>query len=365
MEIDKIYSSARFAEVKDRDEEWWEHKNTRPIAGVAVTCMQPDLPKPKVPLLCQANCNDMSMTVDDILDAIEYEACSYEYYGDVLPVFALDCFGPGIVAAILGADLDNSTGNVWFHAKEVLEPEQLKFELDESNPWFLRLKAIMEKSVERFEGRILLSMPDMSGILDLLSVFRPGEHLLLDLYDEPEEVQRLSGELYDVWMKLYRKFAGFLNMDEFGYTDWSSLISKKPSYIIQEDFCYMIGQDMFEEFVYPNLQRFCKDIERTIYHLDGPGELKHLPKILELEQLRAVQWIPGAGNPSIENYREIHRSIESAGKYIQLLSVYEPDQLLQAAGYVDNPSCMHTMMIRCTEQEKEKNLYYLKELGVK
>ena len=125
----------------------------------------------------------------------------------------------------------------------------------------------------------------------------------------------------------------------------------------------MIGQDMFEEFVYPNLQKFCEDIDRTIYHLDGPGELKHLPKILELDQLRAVQWIPGAGNPSIENYREIHRSIESTGKYIEL-PVYEPDQMLQVAGYVDNPACLHTMMIRCTAKEKKKYLYYLREQGV-
>ena len=363
MEIEKIYSKARFLEVKDRYEEWWEHKNSRPVAGVAVKCREPDLPKPKYPLLSQATCNDFSISEDDILDAVEYEACSYEYYGDAYPMFSLDCFGPGIVAAILGAELDNSTGNVWFHAKEILEPEDLHIYFDENNPWFVRLKKIMEKSVERFEGKILLSMPDLSGILDILAVFRPGEKLLLDLYDEPEEVQRLAGEVYDAWINIYRKFAAFLNMDEFGYTDWSTLLSRKPSYFIQEDFCYMIGPDMFEEFVYPNLERFCGDIERTIYHLDGPGEVRHLSKILTLDKLRAVQWIPGEGNPSLEHYREMYQSVERAGKYVQL-PMYTPEKDLQTVGFFENPACTHTMMIRCTEREKGKYLNYLKKLGV-
>lgn len=363
MEIDKVYSKSRFSETKERYEEWWEHKNTRPLAGVAVKCRQPDLPKPKFPLLTQENCNDFHMSVNDILDAIEYEVCSYEYYGDSFPMFSLDCFGPGIVAAILGAELDNSTGSVWFHAPKVEELEDLRFGFSEDNAWFQRLKQLMLKSVERFEGRILLSMPDLSGILDILAVFRPGELLPMDLYDEPEEVQRLCRELYEAWMKIYWRFAEYLNMKEFGYTDWSSLWSKKPSYVIQEDFSYMISQDMFEEFVYPNLHRFCNDLDRTLYHMDGSGEIKHASKIAGLKKLGAVQWVPGAGNPTSEHYPELHRLFEAAGKNLQIPG-QGLDKMLLVAEQLDCPNCLHHTMIRCGEDEKEKNLAYLKKLNI-
>lgn len=363
MEIEKVYSKSRFAETKEIYETWWNHENVRPVAGVAVKCRQPDLPKPKFPLLSQKNCNNFDMTVDDILDAIEYEVCSYEYYGDSFPMFSLDCFGPGIIAAFLGAELNNETGLVWFHAPKIKEVGQLSFHYQEDNPWFIRLRQLMERSVERFEGNILLSMPDLSGILDILSVFRSGELLPLDLYDEPEEVERLGKEIYEVWIKVYRRFSEFLNAKEFGYTDWSTLWSKKPSYIIQEDFSYMISQEMFEDFAFPNLEKFCDDLDRTIYHMDGPGEIKHLSQLLSLEKLGAVQWVPGEGNPTCEHYEELYHAIENSGKYIQIPG-QGLDKMLLVAEQLENRTCLHHTMIKCTEKEKDKNLHYLRELGI-
>jgi len=39
-------------------------------------------------------------------------------------------------------------------------------------------------------------MTDLGGNLDILSTFRPGTDLLLDLYDHPEDVKRLTGEAH-------------------------------------------------------------------------------------------------------------------------------------------------------------------------
>ncbi|GAA0247222.1 hypothetical protein GCM10008922_05080 [Faecalicatena contorta] len=336
MEIDKVFSASRMAETKVLYDLWWEQKTERPVAGVMVKNRVPDLPKPKYPLLSQSNCNDWTIPLDGVLDAIEYELCSYEYIGDSYPLFRLDCFGPGIIAAILGAVLDNSTGNVWFKPGRIRKPEDLHLSFNEDNPWFLRLKALMERASERFEGRLLLSMPDIGGILDILAVFRPGELLLYDLHDYPEQIKILCGQIFQCWKEIYTKFSEYLRMEEFGYTDWSSLLSSEPSYVIQSDFSYMIGTDMFTEFELPNLAGFCSLLPRTMYHMDGSGQIRHLEKLLKLPGLKAIQWVPGDGSPPCGHYRELYERIERAGMNIQIPGD-SMEQMAVVAQFLEKP----------------------------
>ena len=91
-------------------------------------------------------------------------------------------------------------------------------------------------------------------------------------------------------------------------------MSKSPSYILQCDFCYMIGTGMFREFVLPTLMRDCESLPHTIYHLDGVGELNHLDDILGIEKLDAVQWVYGDGKPGARHWLDVYEKIAAAGK---------------------------------------------------
>ena len=91
-------------------------------------------------------------------------------------------------------------------------------------------------------------------------------------------------------------------------------MSRKPSYITQCDFCYMIGSPMFREFVLDTLCEDTQRLEHTIYHLDGVGQLNHLDDILAIKDLSAVQWIYGDGKPSAVHWLDVYRRIAAAGK---------------------------------------------------
>ena len=99
-----------------------------------------------------------------------------------------------------------------------------------------------------------------------------------------------------------------------GTTHWSGLASREPSYIPQCNFCYMIGNPMFREFVLPTLRRDVERLAHSIYHLDGVGELRHLDDVLALEALEAVQWVPGDGQPGAGHWIDVYRRIAAAGK---------------------------------------------------
>ena len=99
-----------------------------------------------------------------------------------------------------------------------------------------------------------------------------------------------------------------------GYSDWSGIYSATPSYILQSDFAYMIGPEMFRTFVLPHIEDACQRLDNAIYHLDGVGQLAHLDMLLALPRLKAVQWVYGDGKPSARHWMEVYQKIARAGK---------------------------------------------------
>ena len=171
--------------------------------------------------------------------------------------------------------------------------------------------------MERWEGTVQIAMTDLGGNLDVVASFRPGAKLLLDLYDHPDEIKRLTWESHEAWQRCYQAFNEILQPLNPGYTAWTPIFSETPYYMLQCDFSYMISPEMFEEFVKPELAASCRKLSHPFYHLDGPGQLAHLDSLLSIPELRGIQWIPGDGKPDIRQWPEVFRKIRKAGKLIQ------------------------------------------------
>ena len=285
----------------------------------------PTRPEPKVPLLSQATCTLLEYSPEQLIDRLDYELEQQAYFGDAFPYINFDFFGPGVLAAFCGAKLDNSSGGVWFFPQEVQEIENIHIQYDPDNVWARRVKELYRAGNEHWQGQVLMGMVDLGGVLDVIATFRESENLLMDLYDSPEEVLRLCEETHQAWMDAYRDLNAVLQPVNPGYSDWSGIYSETTSYILQSDFTYMIGTLMFDTFALPWLRRATEEIEHTIYHLDGVGEVKHLEHLLELPQLDAVQWVWGDGTPSGRHWVELYEKVARAGKGIYLLGADEED----------------------------------------
>ncbi len=299
------FTDSDWSEIRRNYTKWWDRELERPLIPVKLFGRDPGRPKPKAPLLSQTTCADLSVPAEAIIDRLDYELSRYEYLGDGFPSVNFDCFGPGVVAAFLGAELNNSTGRVWFHPQKVVPIDELHLEYDPDNIWLQRIKDIYRAGVERWRGQVLMGMPDLGGVMDVRSTFRPSENLLYDLYDDPDEVKRLVWEIHSLWFRFYWELADILKEGSPGYSDWAQLYSDKPSYVVQSDFSYMISPAFYREFVLPEMEKMCSTLDRTIYHLDGVGNLNHLDAVLSIRSLDAVQWVPGEGNPPQEEWPEV------------------------------------------------------------
>lgn len=319
------FSTERMAAVRANHDRWWRGELDRPLTSITISDACPAEPWP-VPELSQETCADFSYSAEEVIDAMDHALGQQEYLGDAFPIVHFSAFGPGSLAAFCGAKLDNSSGRVWFFPQREMEIEEIHAQYDPDNIYVKRIKDLYRAGLKKWNGAVMMSMPDLGGVMDVAASLRGSENLLMDLYDAPEEVLRLVKEIETAWYAAYDDFTQVLQPQN-GYTDWSALLSSAPSYISQCDFSYMIGNPMFRQFVLSTLRKDTERLTNTIYHLDGVGELNHLDDILALPKLHAVQWQMGDGQRPPEEWLDVYRKIREGGKEAWIVG--EPESYLK------------------------------------
>ena len=164
---------------------------------------------------------------------------------------------------------------------------------------------------------------------DALAAFRDPQNLAMDLLDHPDEVKRLLERVEADYYRLYDLSYHRLRAAGQPITSWTPLVSESKFYIPSTDFSIMISRAMFEEYFLPGIRRECQFLDRSIYHLDGPGALRHLDTILAIPELDALQWVPGAGNEGYAKWVKIYQQAQAAGKGIQVFASMDEIPLVE------------------------------------
>jgi 5-methyltetrahydrofolate--homocysteine methyltransferase len=313
------FEMERWNETAETYSRWWRGELRRPLIQITLNnAYDPGRPQSALPNKGFTSHYPYDVGAEEIVDIWDYALSRQEFLGDAFPVKIVN-FGPGALAAFAGCELRNNEHTTWFHAAEDLEAKDVSIRLDENNIHFMRVCDIYRAAMSRWEGGVQMSMTDIGGTLDVVSSFRPSQRLLLDLYDDPDSVKRLTREVHEAWFACFKAIDSILQPANPGYTVWTPIFSSEPYYMLQCDFCYMIGPEMFDEFVKPELSESCSKIDHAFYHLDGPGQLAHLDSLLEIDDLDGVQWVPGDGAAPCSEWPEVYRKIRDAGKRIQVL----------------------------------------------
>ena len=311
------FEPERWARIRDDYSAWWAGELDRPLIQLTLRGADPGRPEPGAPVQDFTAFYDFSVSPETIVDHWDYQLSGYRYAGDAFPTVWPN-FGSGVVGAFLGAALLPGMDTCWFQPPAIREIADIRFRYDPGNAWLGRVKEICRAAVERWQGQVQVGMTDLGGTLDILSTFRPGAGLPLDLIDQPDRVKRLTWEAHELWWRYFDEIDAILRSANPGYTAWTPIFSVEPYYLLQCDFCYMIGPDMFNEFVKPELAACCRRLTNPFYHMDGTGQLPHLEALLSIEELKGIQWIPGAGQPELPEWTHVQQQICESGKLIQL-----------------------------------------------
>ena len=78
----------------------------------------------------------------------------------------------------------------------------------------------------------------------------------------------------------------------------------------------MMSPAQFRTLIQPALIRQCEGADHVLYHLDGPDAIRHVPALMEVDGIDALQWTSGSYNPdgTFEQWYPIYDQVRRAGK---------------------------------------------------
>ena len=352
--------------IWERYEAWWEGEETI----LKVNAPKPGYVPPKIPPQVQ----DVGWLLAYVVERWVKEAerpdwdwiwgmycASWEktYFGEeAYPQIWLN-FGPGVMAAYLSGYADFRGDTMWFELPRPLTWEKISdLDYDLENPWWhFSLEAVHELGKRAREEGIVLGTTDIGGVHDVLASLRGAENIMTDFYDHPQELQREADRILTLWHRYYDELDEVISLYQDGRDAWMHIYSELRWYPIQCDLAYMLSPEMFERFVVPIIEGHCKRLERTIYHLDGEGQLAHLRYLLEIPELSGIQWVPGSGSPTCGDpcWFPYYRRIQEKGKLLVLGGVL-PKQLEDLMDAISPKGVLVSVQVQDVEtaQEVEK-----------
>lgn len=300
-------------ETKKRYIDWWNHK------GIILNMWEhfQEGVKPHADVAPPAPARDLSQRWFDPqwrAEYLDWYVAHSSLMADILPV-ANTQLGPGSLAAILGGVFEGGEDTIWIHPDPDFNDEII-FNPEHPN-WILH-KELLKACKVKANGNYYVGMPDLMEGLDVLAALKGTDRVLLDTVMQPEILEQQMQQINDIYFRVFDELYDIIREgDEMAFCYFSSWAPGKMSKL-QSDISTMISEEDYRRFVQPFIREQCQKIDYTLYHLDGVGAMHHLPALLEIEELNAIQWTPGVGEPQggSPKWYDLYKKILAGGKSI-------------------------------------------------
>lgn len=249
------------------------------------------------------------------------------YGGEAFPQIFVDLGAAGHAGFFKGAKHEITSRTIWFtpSVENVEDLENIEF--DENSYLFKKTLELAKAYAEDSNGDYMISMPDTSGNADALAHLFGSGKLLQAMLEEPEIISGALKKIEYAYERIIQDMFDIVKKNNEGGScvGWMSTWAPGKHAQMQSDMSVMISNDMFNEFIMPELTAQCSFLDYPIYHFDGVEQLRHLDSLLSLPDPLAIQWTQVAGQPPCTDYIPQMQKILSAGK--NLLIIVQPDQI--------------------------------------
>ena len=245
--------------------------------------------------------------------------------GDAFPLAHIDLGAAGHAGFFKGEEHSFDKNTVWF--KPTLEDlDDLEF--DEDSFLYKKTLELARAAAEDSKGEYMISMSDCSGNIDVLSHLLGSEELMIRMIEEPDKVCKAMEKIQFAYQKIHQETFDIVKDVNSGGSCVGWLRTWAPGFHaqMQSDMSVMLSNDMFKQFVEPELRAQSKFLDYALYHLDGVEQLRHLDTLLSIDGLRTIQWTQVVGQPPCTEFIPELQKIQRAGKNL-LIRVTTPSQI--------------------------------------
>ncbi|ATW28020.1 hypothetical protein [Candidatus Formimonas warabiya] len=283
--------------------------------------------------------------IDYRLEKFQHRLQATYFAGDAVPSVFVD-FGSGNLAAMLGAAYKLAEDTIWFDVDPPIKDwNQLPaFRLHRDEKIYQAVMETTHRLCAESKGRYLVGVTDIGANIDILAALRNRQNLLMDFIEETDAVKEMVGKINGFWREVFLASCHIINRYLPGITSFTPIFNPRKWYKLMSEVSVMISPAMFEEIVCPALQEQIDFLNgQALFNLDGQDQIRHLPFVLRLKGLHAIEWNPvpkyQAGHKcAFKDFTDpgslkVCREIQAAGKKLVLCGI-RPEQVETVFRYI-------------------------------
>jgi hypothetical protein len=301
------------AESCQRLTDWWAGKRVdrvvasvrAPRAGAVPVALRTAVPDKYTDLETVAwNCR---ATVEGTFWGGEAIPCHWVY------------LGPVPMSAYFGGEPEFRWDTVWYERVHAGWDAAASWRFDPANRWWQLTLDLTRRVLERANGEFLVSGCGLAGLADVIANLWGSEALLMRLAEAPGVVGDLLARMLPAYRTMYDELYELAAPRQAGYFDWLELWAPGRIVTLQNDMSCMVSPGMFRDLLLDEIRQEARHVDYALYHLDGPGAIRHLDALLSLAELDGIQWVPGAAESQDPlDWLDLVRRIQAGGKRVFL-----------------------------------------------
>jgi 5-methyltetrahydrofolate--homocysteine methyltransferase len=216
--------------------------------------------------------------------------------------------------AMLGARVQIGDEAVWTaeggFAYETLDG----LDLTDGNPWRSKYLEFVTVLKGRYGMRCPVGQPILRGVSDMIASLRGAEQMVFDLYDRPEQFQRLAKACSALLIRLIEAQQGITGAFAGGYAI-EQLALWAPDRIIrmQEDGSAFLSPLLYRQYLLSEDMRQASSFPYSVIHLHS-SSLFLLEQILEIGSLKCIQINKDVGEAGIREMLPFLKKVQEHGK---------------------------------------------------
>jgi hypothetical protein len=303
-----------FETIKQRFDAFWDGEVLdRPLICITT----PKKRQKSIDFLVPESIIDRWRSLDYVLKKMELYFENTLFLGEAIPWY-LPNIGPDSFTSFLGANLS-------FRSEETSWAEPFLEDLSGYEPvfandgkWWRFMERLLDAVCEVAEGNFLVGIPDIHYGGDSLVATVGAQRLIRHIFSNPEDVKRLVGRLTEICCAIFDHYYEKISRVQKGSITWIPAYSRGRYFALQDDFSGLVSPRMFEEFFVEEVERLSKYLDNSLYHLDGPLAIGNLDRLLEIDSLDGIQWVPGAGARPMSEWTDLCAKVLDADKCLQI-----------------------------------------------
>lgn len=243
--------------------------------------------------------------------------------GEAVPSTYID-WGASAMSSFYGVKPVFKKTDVWYHPV-INDWESWEWHFDtKENKYWNDILLITRYAVEQNKGDYFVGIPEFGPALDVLSLMRGIDKLLIDMIDYPEKVIEAIRILSKTWVELHDIIYNIISKVNKGGSvlAWMNLWAEGKHDQLACDLSSLLSPKFFKKFFIPEIEIEGSWCDYSTYHIDGrDAMMNHLDTLLELKHIDNIEFTPGFGLPltSFIEYIPLYKKIQKSHKKLFLL----------------------------------------------